>query len=301
LMAPVNPSDINMIEGTYPTLPALPAVAGSEGVGKIAAIGDGVKGLHVDDYVIPSKAGFGTWRTHAVCGETDLIKLPEGPDAGGKLKLEYLATMSINPATALRLVEDSKLSKGDVIIQNAANSMVGLSVMQIAAQRGIKTINLIRDRPNQAEIVEKMKAYGGFIVCTDNYMQTPEFRRLISDLPKPKLALNGLGGPTVTEMSRLLDDNGTLVTYGAMSRKPITVPSSPFLFKNITLKGFWLQKWIDTHTPQEREKMYAQLIDMFKSNQLRLWIERHKFDDWKEALTRSQTAYRDRKVVLSME
>jgi len=60
LMAPVNPSDINMIEGTYPTLPPLPAVGGSEGIGKIAAVGDGVKGLKVDDYVIPAKAGFGT-------------------------------------------------------------------------------------------------------------------------------------------------------------------------------------------------------------------------------------------------
>ena len=83
--------------------------------------------------------------------------------------------------------------------------MVGLSVMQIANQRGIKTINIIRDRPDYASVVEKMKSYGGYIVCTDEYMRTPEFRRLISDLPKPKLALNGLGGPTVAEMMRVLE------------------------------------------------------------------------------------------------
>jgi len=99
--------------------------------------------------------------------------------------------------------------------------MVGLSVMQIAAQRGIKTINIIRERPGNAELVEKMKAYGGFVVCTDNYMQTPEFRRLISDLPKPKLALNGLGGPTVTEMTRLLEYALWLLPYFSTNNMPI--------------------------------------------------------------------------------
>lgn len=37
-------------------------------------------------------------------------------------------------------------TEGDVIIQNGANSMVGLSVIQIAAARGIKTLNIIRRR-----------------------------------------------------------------------------------------------------------------------------------------------------------
>lgn len=35
---------------------------------------------------------------------------------------------------------------GDVIIQNGANSMVGLSVVQLAAAKGVKTINIIRRR-----------------------------------------------------------------------------------------------------------------------------------------------------------
>jgi len=59
LYAPVNPSDINMIEGTYPVLPSLPAVAGNEGVGQIVALGGNVKNLKVNDFVLPSKPGFG--------------------------------------------------------------------------------------------------------------------------------------------------------------------------------------------------------------------------------------------------
>lgn len=35
---------------------------------------------------------------------------------------------------------------GDTVIQNAANSGVGQAVIQIAASRGLTTINVIRDR-----------------------------------------------------------------------------------------------------------------------------------------------------------
>ena len=39
LAAPINPSDINQIQGVYPVQPPLPAVGGNEGVGRVAATG----------------------------------------------------------------------------------------------------------------------------------------------------------------------------------------------------------------------------------------------------------------------
>lgn len=224
------------------------------------------------------------------------------PEQAAKVKPEYLASLSVNPATALRLLDDFvDLKAGDVVVQNAANSMVGLSVMQIAHARGIKTINIIRNRPGSQELIETMKKHGGYIVVTEDYLNKPEFKRLVSDLPKPKLALNGAGGPTVAEMARLLGENGTIVTYGAMSRKPVTLPASPFLFKNISLKGFWLSKWIMQHTQAERTAMYTQLIEMMNSGKLRLWLERHNLSQIAEAVRRAQEPMRDRKVVLVLD
>lgn len=317
LMAPINPSDVNMIEGTYPILPPLPAVGGNEGVGQVVEVGADVKGVKVNDFVLPSKPGLGallrrlkfrfryshrfsgTWASHTLLGESDVIVLPE---TASKVKPEYLASLSVNPATALRLLDDFvQLQSGDVIIQNAANSMVGLSVMQLAHSRGVKTINIIRHRPGAQELIENMKQYGGYIVVTEDYLNTPEFKRLISDLPKPKLALNGAGGPTVAEMARLLGENGTIVTYGAMSRKPVTLPASPFLFKNISLKGFWLSKWIQQHSTSERTAMYSQLIDLINAGKLRLWLERHNLSKISEAVRRAQEPMRDRKVVLVLD
>ena len=33
---------------------------------------------------------------------------------------------------------------------------------------------------------------------------------------------------------------GTLVSYGGMSMKPVTIPTSLFIFKGIQARGFWL-------------------------------------------------------------
>ncbi|XP_028836499.1 enoyl-[acyl-carrier-protein] reductase, mitochondrial-like [Denticeps clupeoides] len=62
LAAPINPSDINMIQGTYAILPDLPAVGGNEGVGEVLDVGPEVKTLKVGDWVIPRDAGLGKWK-----------------------------------------------------------------------------------------------------------------------------------------------------------------------------------------------------------------------------------------------
>lgn len=60
LFAPINPADLNMISGTYPIQPKqLPAVGGSEGLGRVVAVGDRVSTLKVGDLVIPGSPSLG--------------------------------------------------------------------------------------------------------------------------------------------------------------------------------------------------------------------------------------------------
>jgi trans-2-enoyl-CoA reductase len=94
---------------------------------------------------------------------------------------------------------------GDVIIQNGSNSMVGLSVVQLAAARGVKTINIVRDRPEIEHSVTRIKQLGGHLVVTEDYFNSSYFSRLISDLPKPKLGLNCVGGQSATDILRSLE------------------------------------------------------------------------------------------------
>jgi len=300
LFAPINPADLNIIQGSYPTQPSLPAVGGSEGLGQVVEVGPNAKNLKVGDFVLPSKQGLGTWRTQLTAPETDFFSFNAGPD----VPPEYLASLCVNPATAYRLLEDFVLLKeGDVIIQNGANSMVGTSVIQLAKAKGVKTINIIRSRSDSQVLVEKLKGYGAHIVVTDDYANKHDFRALIADLPKPKLALNMVGGETATNMARLLETGGTLVTYGGMSLRPVTIPTSAFIFNDIQLKGFWMSRWYATHSEKERNELLGNLAELVRTKKLRLWTERHNFvDGFDTALRRSiHSSSRDRKVLLKFE
>lgn len=297
LAAPINPADINTIQGNYGKAPtSFPAVAGSEGVAVIEQVGNNVSQLKVNQRVIPAKAGLGTWRTHAVVKASELQTVSE------EIPVEYAAVISVNPCTAYRLLNDFvDLKAGDVIIQNGANSMVGLSVIQMAKARGIKTINIIRDRQNQESVISQLKEFGGDIVVTESYANSANMKKLVSDLPKPKLALNGVGGQSSRAVARFLADKGTMVTYGGMSMQPVTIPTSPFIFNDITLRGFWLTRWVETHSKESRQKMLDEIAQLIKQKKLVLFTETFKFADFESALEASQTAMRSRKAILKME
>src|ERR1043166_8199964 len=59
--APINPADLNAIEGKYPIKPALPATPGMEGAGFVVEVGSAVRNLDVGAAVILPH-GLGTWR-----------------------------------------------------------------------------------------------------------------------------------------------------------------------------------------------------------------------------------------------
>ncbi|KAF2075829.1 hypothetical protein CYY_002863 [Polysphondylium violaceum] len=298
LHAPINPVDFNLAQGTYAFQPQLPAIAGSEGVGKVVKVGSNVTGLKPNDFVIPviSSKVAGTWRTKAVFSEKQLFKAP------ADIPAEALATVSINPTTAYRLLNDfEKLKAGDVIIQNAANSMVGVSVIQIAKARGIKTINVVRNTGDIDDVVDHLKKLGGDIVVTEDYVRTQAFQRLVADLPRPKLALNAVGGSSATELARNVADNGTLVTYGGMSREPVTIPTSHLIFRNVNVRGFWLNNWFETHSAAERQAMFDDIFDLIRNKHLKVWVEKHKFSEFSSAFARSQESGKFRKVVLDLQ
>ncbi|XP_072356967.1 enoyl-[acyl-carrier-protein] reductase, mitochondrial isoform X2 [Scyliorhinus torazame] len=238
LAAPINPSDINMVQGTYPILPDLPAIGGNEGVGQVMDVGSKVTNLKPGDWVIPSDAGLGTWRTEAVGNMNGFIKVPKN------IPLLCAATLGVNPCTAYRMLSDFEtLKPGDSVIQNAANSGVGQATIQIAKAMGLKTINVIRNRPDLQQLTDSLISIGADYVITEEALRKPEMKELFKKVPRPRLALNGVGGKSATEILRHLEKGGTTVTYGGMAKQPITVPVSALIFNNVKIRGFWVTQW----------------------------------------------------------
>lgn len=279
LAATVNPADINTIQGVYAVKPPLPSIPGNEGVGRIVKVGNSVAGdLQPGDHVIPRINAWGTWRDYAVASHTELIKIPSDVDVA------TAATIAVNPCTAYRMLKDFvPLKEGDTIIQNGSNSAVGQAVIQIAAAFGWRTINVVRDRPTIDELKEKLTKLGATVVVTEEELRKSE---AVQALPKPSLALNCVSGRSGTEILRQLSPQGVMVTYGGMSRKPVTVPVGSLIFSDVTLKGFWMTRWNKNHfSHPERENMLNKLFDLVKQG--RLCPPDHamvQFEDYKTAL-----------------
>src|SRR5205807_4523206 len=156
--APINPADINAIEGKYPGRREVPAVPGMEGAGVIVDLGAKVKDLRAGALVILPHH-IGTWRDALAVKANEVVVVPNEIDP------IQAAMLKINPLTAWRLLHGYvDLKRGDWLIQNAANSAAGRAVIQIAHALGYKTVNVVR----REELIDELRADGGDLVLIDS-------------------------------------------------------------------------------------------------------------------------------------
>lgn len=227
--APIDGSDLQTIRGQYRRLPSLPTVPGKEGVGRILSVGEGVTHLKVGDRVLlPSPST--SWREKVILSSTELFPLPQNADP------QQLSMLSIDPPTAaLLLSEYVELKPGDWVIRNAGNSGVGRSVIAFAKDRGLRTVSLVR-RP---ELIAELAAAGDDIVLVDGADVSTRVAQA-TDNAQIALAIDGVGGEAMLSLSSCLRPGGTLVLYYAVSEKPGLASFEDLVFRNVTIRGFWL-------------------------------------------------------------
>ena len=289
-VSPINPADINRLEGKYPIRSPLPAIAGNEGVGVIAQTGGEVSNLRVGQPVI-SLDRVGNWCEAYVGDANSLIPLPE------EIPLEQAAMLSVNPPTAWRMLEGFvDLKPGDWVIQNAANSGVGRAVIQIARLRGLKTVNVVR----RADLIPELEAEGADVVVTDEIPLSKQIQDLTGNADVP-LGLNAVGGESAREIAKSLSDHGTLVTYGAMGLQPLQMSNSLLIFKDLCFRGFWINAWYKRAEIREIHKMFDQLVPLLTSGKLKVPIEKtYPLTDAKNALTHACQTHRKGKILFVM-
>jgi trans-2-enoyl-CoA reductase len=286
--APINPADLNQIEGKYPVRPALPATPGFEGAGIVVELGGDVKGLTSGALVILPH-NLGTWRDAVSVNAKDLVVVPDG------IEPVQAAMLKINPLTAWRLLHDYvELEKGDWVIQNAANSAAGCDVIQIAHELGYKTVNVVR----RAELIDELRAEGGDVVLVDGDNLREEVKSATSGAPI-RLGLNSVGGDSALRLANCLAPGGTLVSFGAMSLQPLKIPTGLLIFKDLRFRGIWINKWYDNATPSERMETFQPLFELARRGLLKTKIEKaYPLSEVKAAVVHAAQGKRSGKIVL---
>lgn len=288
--APVNPADLNFIEGNYGRPSNPPAIPGHEGCGEVEAVGPQVSFLKKGDVVIPL-IGVGCWSQYLTAAEHQFAQLPSSIDP------VQASMLRINPVTAWHILNKQvDLGPGDWVAQNAANSGVGRALIQIARKQGFRSINFVR----RAELIPELLELGADAVFLDNEQGVADAKTLLEQAPL-KLAANAVGGDSAIHLMELLSQQGLMVTYGAMSRRSLKVPNKYLIFKNLRLHGLWITKWFEKASTDELNEVLQSLAKMIIHHELVTAVDAViPMKDHREAMARAQEGSRQGKVILNL-
>jgi NADPH2:quinone reductase len=249
LLSPIHNHDLWTIRGTYGFVPDLPAAAGTEAVGIVDALGEGVDGLSLGQRVATGGT-FGVWAEYVTANAAGLIPVPAGlPD-------ESAAQLISMPFSAISLLQFLDVQEGDWIVQNAANGAVGRMLAQLAGARGVNVLGLVR----RSEGVEELRAQGiGTVVATDQDDWREQAAALTAGAPI-RAGVDSVGGAASGHVLSLLAENGTLVAFGAMSSPTMEIASGDVIFKQATVKGFWGSQVSKNMDAATRGALFGELI-----------------------------------------
>lgn len=259
LLSPIHNHDLMTIVGVYGVKPPLPAVPGTEAVGIVDALGEGVGHLAVGQRVMGGVNQ--AWAEYYLADATRVIPVPDSVDDATACQLISM------PLSAKMLLADLKVKPGDWIIQNAANGAVGKLLNQFAGADGVNVINLVRRDAGVAELA----ALGiGNTVSTE----AADWRDRVAEMTRGAPIVRGLdsiGGDGPEALLSVAAERAEIISFGNLTGKNISLSSANLLFKQATLRGFWGAR--TSTNPADIGRMIGELVTAAASGALKLPVE----------------------------
>jgi NADPH:quinone reductase-like Zn-dependent oxidoreductase len=287
--APINPSDFLLVRGIYGVRPNFPFSLGAEGVGRVTQTGSKVDiALRGKRVLILPTSEQGTWADQVVVPLRNLVPMSDEADP------LQLSMIGINPATAYLLLHRYvSLMPGDWIGQTAANSALGQYIIALAKLAGVKSVNVVR----REDAAEQVRQWGGDRVVQqgDNLHQDIEDAL---DGKKLSLVLDGVGGAPVGELARSVKTGGSIVVYAMVSGQFPGISPKDFIYRDLSIHGFWLINWIRNAPRTEIQEVYRKLGDLVAEGSLSAAVEDvYPLEHFKKALEHSLTSRRAGKIL----
>ena len=282
----INPSDVMFIRGLYGIRPQLPSSAGFEACGTVDACGEGVD-LPTGMRVIFT--ALGVWQEYVVVEADTLLPTPEGmPD-------EVACQAFVNPYTAYGMLKESGLQTGQWLLITAGGSAFGQFVIQLCKQQNIKVIATVR----RAEQVDALKALGATEVVNTEEKEWVKQVRMITDRQGVDYVFDAVAGELGGQAVECLAKGGTMLVFGALSLQPLTINSGTLIFRDITIKSFWLTTWFPALSSQDKQRISQEVLGMLAQQQLKTHVEaKYPLEEVVKAVEHADSSGRDGKVIL---
>jgi NADPH:quinone reductase len=248
--AGINYMDTYQRNGIYgiPT----PFLLGSEGAGRVSALGEGVEGLAVGDHVAWTSVQ-GSYAEQVVVSVAATVRVPDG------LSDEVAAAGLLQGITAHYLVNSTyPVHEGETVLLHAAAGGVGLLLTQAVKARGARVIGTVSTDEKEALArgvgVDEVLRYEGF----------PDEVRRLTDGHGVPVVYDSVGASTFEGSLASLRPRGMLVLFGQSSG--VVPPVSPGRLQ--ALGSLYLTRPTLAHyiaTPEELQwragEVFAGLLD----------------------------------------
>ncbi|WP_088181730.1 quinone oxidoreductase family protein [Sphingobium sp. Z007] len=188
--------------GLYPA--PLPTPLGSEGAGRVAAVGPGVTGFAVGD-VVGCASGLASYATHRIVAADKVVRIPDG------VSTQDAAAMMLKGMTACYLAEDTiALHAGQVALVHAAAGGVGSVLVPWLRDKGVIVIAHCGSAQKAASVDADHSLHGPF----------DELAVRVRDLTDGKgvdVVYDGVGEDSWAASLASLKRRGLMVSYGNAS------------------------------------------------------------------------------------
>ena len=286
--ANIIPADIMFIQGMYGIQPELPQIGGFEATGSVDACGDGVN-MPIGSGVIFTATG--TWTEYVCVAANSVIPKPAA------MSDDIACQAFVNPLTAYGMLIEADLEEGDFLMITAAASAFSKFVIQIAASRGINVIGTVRRDEQKQALLD----LGATAIINEKSENIYKAVKAATDGVMVKAAFDAVGGELGDKVINALQMNGKMLVYGMLSLQPIPLNSDLLIFKNITIKGFWLTTWFMSLSGDERRSIVPKILGMLTTETLKADVEAaYSLDNIVDAIKHMEAPGRSGKILLDI-
>jgi NADPH:quinone reductase-like Zn-dependent oxidoreductase len=268
--------------------PPLPAVPGTECVGRVLSVGQQISHVSPGDLVI--NLGVQNWAQRRRVKGLDVVRMPPNVD------IRQAAMAKINPATAMFLLADViDLKPGDWIIQNAANSAVGKMIIGLARKKGLRTVNIVR----RDSVVPELERLGADVCILDGPRLAQRASEAAGGAPI-RLGIDAIGGREAQRLGFAVAEEGTICNYGTLSGPDVIAASSDLIVRGIRYVGFWLSKSLRNKSHSEVCALYSEIGVRIAAGELSAAVEAvYPIEEISTAIEHEQRPGRSGKILVA--
>ena len=285
---PIHPGDIQMLSALPQGGPVAPIpegtlrVPGFEGVGTILRLGTNpeVAKRFSEGQRVAFFPAMGSWAEYVVVRYNSLLSVPD------EISDQIAAQMLINTITASVLIKAGHNSlKAPItlpvyILQNAAASGVGRLLTQVALDRGVRPIRLVRS--NQSAERLRSALLGPPIYSTSDSNWKEQVREALGG-HKLEVAFDAIGGKAIDDLAEVVDDGGTIINFGSLESNMGTNIYS-LAPNNIALKSVSIMSWFRL-TQDEKQKDFELALSLAKNHSALFEVaHEYEFADFHKAV-----------------